>query len=66
MKIETLEQLLAAKRKYRDFQRWSDAAGVKAQTIWKWERGKSTPSVRLLKRVCEAVEAGIAAEDAGQ
>jgi transcriptional regulator with XRE-family HTH domain len=61
MKIETLEQLLAAKRKYRDFQKWADAAGVKAQTIWKWERGTATPSVRLLKRVCAAAEAGIAA-----
>lgn len=61
MKIENLQQLLAAKRKYRDFQKWADAVGVKAQTIWKWERGTATPTVRLLKRVCAAVEAGIAA-----
>ena len=63
MKIETLEQILAAKRKYRDFQKWADAAGVKAQTIWKWERGAATPTVRIFKRVAAAVEAGIAALD---
>ena len=66
MKIETLEQLLAAKASRRNFQKWCDAAGVKAQTIWKWERRAATPSSRLLKRVCAAVEAGIAAEDAAQ
>ena len=66
MKIENLKQLLAAKASRRNFQKWADAAGVKAQTIWKWERGMATPSVRLLKRVCAAVEAGIEAEDAKQ
>lgn len=66
MKIETLQQLLAAKASRRNFQKWADAAGVKAQTIWKWERGAATPSARLLKRVCAAVENGIAKEDAGQ
>lgn len=62
MKIETLQQLLAAQDRYRHFTDWIRGI-VTPQTVWQWRKGTQHPNKRILKNVLEAVNKGIEAEE---
>ena len=53
---KVIQRLARLKKKDRRFTSWLKLAGINESTFWRWERGKTRPSISALKHLEAVIE----------